>query len=67
MRLDQYTPPSEVISLSADALIQPKDAPAELCDAVPRERPAFCPKCGTPRKQHQLFCRYCYYSFIERV
>jgi hypothetical protein len=61
------------ISMNASSLLGPDKTYPEIDDLAPeeqkqkREKCAFCPKCGTPRKEHQLFCRYCRYAFVEHV
>jgi hypothetical protein len=61
------------ISMNASSLLGPNKNFPEIDDLVPKEKAgekeksAFCPKCGTPRKEHQLFCRYCHYAFMEHV
>jgi hypothetical protein len=67
MRPDYYTPPLESISLRANSLLASTEDDQEDRDADLRTLGPFCPKCGTPRKQRQPFCRYCRYSFVKHV
>jgi hypothetical protein len=65
--MDLDIPPLETISVKANSLLEPEREPGEEHDAAPQELGPFCPKCGTPRKQRQPFCRYCHYSFLKHV
>jgi hypothetical protein len=67
MRLDHYAPPLETISVKAHSLQEPDREAEEEQEEAPRTLGPFCPKCGTPRKQRQPFCRYCYYSFLPHI